>query len=65
MIWYNSENNIRDVRPFGCPLFCHSIFVKYTYLSYSSQAVMRHDYQILQKTPLLTLLAGSPPAFSN
>jgi len=49
MVLYNSENNIRNVRPFCCPLFCPSSFVKYTYLSYSSEAVMRLDYQILQK----------------
>jgi len=30
MILYNSENNIRDIRPFCRPLFCHSSVVKYT-----------------------------------
>jgi len=30
MILFNSENNIRDVRPFCRPLFCHSRVVKYT-----------------------------------
>jgi len=30
MILYNSENNIRDVRPFCRPLFCQSSFVKYS-----------------------------------
>jgi len=28
MILHNSENNIRVVRPFFRPLFCHSSFVK-------------------------------------
>jgi len=30
MILYNSENSIRDIRPFCRPLFCHSSVVKYT-----------------------------------
>jgi len=30
MILYNSENSIRDVRTFCCPLFRHSSVVKYT-----------------------------------
>ena len=29
-ILYNSENTIRDIRPFRHPLFCHSSAVKYT-----------------------------------
>jgi len=29
MILYNSENNIRDIRPFCCALFCHSSVVEY------------------------------------
>jgi len=29
-IFYNSENNIRDISPFCRPLFCHSSVVKYT-----------------------------------
>jgi len=29
MILCNSENNIRDIRPFCCALFCHSSVVKY------------------------------------
>ena len=28
MILYNSENNIRDIRPFCRPLLCHSHVVK-------------------------------------
>jgi len=30
MFFYNSENSIRDIRPFCRPLFCHSIVVNYT-----------------------------------
>jgi len=52
MILYSSENNIRDIRPFGHPLFGHSIVVKYAYLSYSRDVVMRLDYQIFLKSPL-------------
>ena len=29
---YDPENNIRDIRQFCCPLFCHSSVVKYTSL---------------------------------
>jgi len=60
MTFYNSENNMRVVRSFCRPLFCHSSFVKYIYPSYSSKAVMRLDYRILLKsTPPVTLMAGS------
>ena len=31
------------------------------HLSYSSEPVMRRDYQILLKSPPITLLAGSVP----
>jgi len=48
----NSENNLRDIRPFCRPLFCHSSPVKYIlHLYYSSEAAMRFDYQILLKFP--------------
>jgi len=30
MILYKSENNIRDIKPFCRPLFCHSSGVEYT-----------------------------------
>jgi len=30
MIVYNSENSIRNTRPFCHPLFCHKSVVKYT-----------------------------------
>jgi len=49
MILYNSENSICDVRRFCCPLFYHRSVAKY--LSYSSEAVMRLDHQILLKSP--------------
>ena len=42
-ILYNSENNIRDIRPFCRPLFCHCSVVKYTSSFYSSKAGMRLD----------------------
>jgi len=59
MIFYNSENSIRNIRPVCRPLFCHSSGVQYT-SSYSSEVVMRLDYQILLKSsPPLTLLIGS------
>ena len=31
MIFYNSENSVRDLRPFCRPLFCHSSVLKYTW----------------------------------
>jgi len=51
MIMYKLENNIRDIKPFCRPLFCHSSAVKYTsfLLLYSGETVMRLDYQILLK----------------
>ena len=53
MILYHSENGIHHIRPFCRPLFCHSNVVKYTssLLQYSSEPVMRLDYQILLKSP--------------
>ena len=38
MIFYNSENSIRDIRPLYRPLFCHRSVVKYTlsFLQYRS-----------------------------
>jgi len=29
MVLCNSENNIRDIRPYCCALFCYSSVVKY------------------------------------
>jgi len=57
IIWYNSENNIRNARPFCRPLFCHSSVIHH--FSYSSGAVMRLDYRIFLKWTPLTVLAGS------
>jgi len=37
LILYNSENNIRDVRSFCRPLFCHSCVVKYRPTSFLLQ----------------------------
>jgi len=64
IILYNSENNIHDIKPFCCPLFCHSSVVKYSlfHLSYSMEAVMRLEFQILLIFPPITLLARSAPA---
>jgi len=61
MILYNSENNIRDVKPFCRPLFCHSNVWSILHLSYSSEAVVRLDHQRLLKSPPLATLAGSAP----
>jgi len=49
----NSENSMRDMKPYPCPLFCHSSVVKHfssNHLSYSSEAVMWLDWQILLKS---------------
>jgi len=61
MIFYNSENSIRDITLFDRPLFCDSSVVKYSllHLFYSSEPVMRLDCQILLKSPPLNLL--DPP----
>ena len=62
MFLYNSENSIRNTRPFGRPLFHHSGIVKYT----SSLLQQRSRYWIWQlditEIALLALLAGSAPA---
>ena len=59
MILYNSENSICDVRRFCCPLFYHRSVAKY--LSYSSEAVMRLDHQILLKSPPLYIAGWIRP----
>ena len=38
IISYNSENNIRDIRPIFRPLFCHRRVVSIGYLSYPTAA---------------------------
>jgi len=62
MILYNSENSIRDTRPFCRPLVCLSSIVKYSllHLSYSSEPVMRRDCQILLKLLPLTYWLEPP-----
>jgi len=46
IILYNSENNIRDTRPFCRPMFYHCSVEMHSllHLSYSSKAGMRFDY---------------------
>jgi len=53
MIFYNSENSIRDIRPFCRPLFCHSSVVKYTssLLQYTEAVMALSGYHILLKSP--------------
>jgi len=57
MIFNNSENSIRDKRPFCRPLLCHSSVVEHTSSHFSciSGSAMRPDYQILLKSPPLNL----------
>ena len=61
MIFYNSENSFRDLRPFCRPSFCHSSVVKYT----SPLLQKRNRYETWQSPIIeiapLTLLAGSAP----
>jgi len=61
MIFYNSENSIRDIRPFCCPLFCNSSVVKYT--SYFLQYGTRSETWLPSFTEIstLTLQAGYVP----
>jgi len=51
MILYNSENSIRDIRPFCRLLYCHSSAVKFSSSLLQSETVMRLDYQIILKSP--------------
>jgi len=52
MILYNSENNIRDLRPFCRPMFCFVTAVLWNILnlSCSSKHIMRLDRQLLLKS---------------
>ena len=52
IILNNSENSIGDIWPFCRQFFRHNSAVKYTYLSWSIEPVMRLDYQISLKSPL-------------
>ena len=61
MIAYNSENNIRNARPFCHPLFCHSSVVKCT--SSLLQWWTRNETWLPNITEIapITLLARSAP----
>jgi len=59
MTFYNSENNIRDIRPFCRTLsFVTAVLWSMLHLCYCSEAVMSLD------SPL-TLLAGSTPVWKS
>ena len=60
MIFYNSKNSIRDMRPFFRLLFCLSSFVKYT-LCLLQWWTHNETWlpNITEIPPLLTLLARS------
>ena len=65
MIFYNSENNIRDTRLFFRPLFGHSSVVKYA--SSLLQQGSRYETwptNTSEIPPPLTLLAGSTLGFA-
>ena len=65
MILYNSENGIRDIRPFCRPFFCHSSVVKY--ISFLLQQRSRQETRLANNAEIgpLNLLAGSAPAYNN
>jgi len=63
MIFYHSENSIRDIGLVGRPLFCNSTVVRYT--SSVLQQWTRNETwlpNIIEIAPPLNLLAGSDPA---
>ena len=45
IILYNPENNIRDIRPFCCPLFRHSSLVKQARNQGAAQGGRSHPYK--------------------
>jgi len=49
--FYNSENSIRDTKPFFRLLFCHTVLRRVLHLFYISEPVMILDYQMLLKMP--------------
>jgi len=51
MIFYNSENSIRDVRPFVVHCCVTAVLRRILHHSYSSESVMRLAYPILLKSP--------------
>jgi len=61
MILYNSENGIRDIRPFCRPLFCHSNVVKYTSCLFGQWTWNETRLPNITETSPLNLLAGSVP----
>jgi len=63
IIFNNSENSIRDERLFCHPLYCHSSVVEYTssHLSCINEPAFRLDYQILLKSPQLSLAGWIRP----
>ena len=65
MILYNSENGIRDIRPFSIPFICHSSVVKY--ISFLLQQRSRQETRLANNAEIgpLNLLAGSAPAYNN
>ena len=65
IISYNSENNIRDIRPIFRPLFCHRRVVSIGCLSYPTAAKLLwvdKYYWNRPPPPPLTSPAGSNPA---
>jgi len=64
VILFNWEKSIRDIRPFCGQLFCHSSVVKYTSSLYSSEAIMRLDYQILLQSISPNLIDWIRPCLS-
>ena len=61
MILYNSENSIHEQGHFAVHCFVTALLWSLLHLSYSSEPVIRLDYQILLKSFPLNLLAGSAP----
>jgi len=51
MTVYNSEDSIRDVRPFCSHCFVRAMLSSLFHLFYSSDPVMRLEFQILLKSP--------------
>ena len=62
MILYNSENGIRDIRPFFRPLFSHSNVVKYTSCLLGQWTWNETRLPNITETSPLNLLPGSSPA---
>jgi len=52
IILYNSENNIRDIRPSCRLFFVTTVLWRILHLSYSSEAVMTHETWLLNITEI-------------